>query len=102
MNCPSCSKAAIKFIDWCQGRNAFSTECISCGVPLKAKMSVYLGFICTLLFILAALPFLDDIWAFLEIEQNSKLMKIAILFPIALPPAFVTWKKGGYKVKSGI
>lgn len=100
MKCPQCNSDAINFLKWMQKHYAFKTECNNCGAQLKANITVYIGFILTVLITLAFIPFLDDIFSFFNIELEYKKLKLLALFPIMLLGGAITWFTGGYKLST--
>jgi len=100
MNCPSCNKPAIQFTKWCKKRNAFSTNCMSCGAPLKANAYVYAGFIISVALILILLAYKDDIWTLLAFHPQTQVIEIMSIILVGFIPTFLTWKIGNYKLKA--
>jgi hypothetical protein len=98
MNCPNCNEKAIKFSFWIRSHNAFSTNCMNCGIKLSANYIVYLNFLLTLIGCAAFFPFINDIWYLIGYEPRSSHFKALILIPFIVVGALVTWLLGGYKI----
>jgi len=81
MKCPKCNDNALSFTKWCVGTNAISTECSSCGIELKANYIVYIGILITVIATVAAVPFVNDFWVYLDITLPFKSLRD--LFPAA-------------------
>lgn len=98
MKCPQCHSEAISFNKWIQKYYAFNTECDNCGVHLKADIFVYTGFILTIIVSISLIPFLNEIFNFLDIELEYKKLEVLALIPVILLGGIITWFLGGYKV----
>lgn len=98
MKCPSCNTKAISFIQWCQGLNAFKTECTNCNIKLNANIATYAIFIVTMLISLSLIPFLNEIFAFIDVEILYKKFQVLILLPIIFVGGIAAWFSGGYSI----
>lgn len=99
MDCPNCYKKAISFTKWIRATNAFTTNCASCNVRLKANYVAYLSFIITLLVALLTLQNFESVLSYFNWHIEASRYKILVFLPVIFVGAIAGWNCGGYKIK---